>query len=146
MTRMYRELGGKLENWKSIGHVFIHDDHMHMEFKGGQRFETLMEDRLHYFFYFRLTSHRIGKSTIIKVLEKLVVTGERRKTGWKRHEGKKEDGSADLGGLRCEKVGRQAMGVGERGSVLFKKDVIDSKDTSLSLLYPPALGTIPIGY
>ena len=40
----------------------------------------------------------------------------------------------------------QAMGVGERGSVLFKKDVIDSKDTSLSLLYPPALGTILIGY
>ena len=29
-----------------------------------------MEDRLHYFFYFRLTSHRIGKSTIIKVLGK----------------------------------------------------------------------------
>ena len=37
----------------------------------------------------------------------MVATGERRKTGWKRHEGKKEDGSSDLGGLRCEKVGRQ---------------------------------------
>ena len=33
----------------------------------------------------------------------------------------------------------------ENGSVL-SKDVIDPKDTSLSLLYPPALGTIPIGY
>ena len=37
----------------------------------------------------------------------LVATGERRKTRWKRHEEKKEGGLADLGGLRCEKVGRQ---------------------------------------
>ena len=33
----------------------------------------------------------------------------------------------------------------ESGSVL-SKDVINPKETSLSLLYPPALGTIPIGY
>ena len=33
----------------------------------------------------------------------------------------------------------------ENGSVL-SKDVIDPKDTSLSLLYPPALGIIPIDY
>ena len=40
----------------------------------------------------------------------------------------------------------QAMGAGERAVLFFQKDVIDPKDTSLSLLYPPALGTIPIGY
>ena len=39
----------------------------------------------------------------------------------------------------------QAMGAGERGSVL-SKGCDDPKDTSLSLLYPPAFGTIPIGY
>ena len=40
----------------------------------------------------------------------------------------------------------QAMGAGERTVLFFQKDVIIPKDTSLSLLYPPALGTIPIGY
>ena len=38
------------------------------------------------------------------------------------------------------------MGAGERAVMFFQKDVIDPKDTSLSLLYPPALGTILIGY
>ena len=40
----------------------------------------------------------------------------------------------------------QAMGAGERAVLFFQKDMIDPKDTSLSLLYPSALGTIPIGY
>ena len=42
----------------------------------------------------------------------------------------------------------QAMGARERERFCSfkKKDVIDPKDTNLSLLYPPALGTIPIGY
>ena len=40
----------------------------------------------------------------------------------------------------------QAMGAGEKAVKIFSKDVIIPKDTSLSLLYPPALGTIPIGY
>ncbi|RVW97031.1 hypothetical protein CK203_032396 [Vitis vinifera] len=38
------------------------------------------------------------------------------------------------------------MGAGERAVLFFQKDVINLKDTSLSLLYPPALGTILIGY
>ena len=40
----------------------------------------------------------------------------------------------------------QAMGAGDKAVLFFQKDVIDPKDTNLSLLYPPALGTIPIGY
>ena len=38
------------------------------------------------------------------------------------------------------------MEAGERAILFFQKDVIDPKNTSLSLLYPPTLGTIPIGY
>ena len=38
------------------------------------------------------------------------------------------------------------MGAEERVVLLFQKDVINPKDTSLSLLYSPTLGTIPIGY
>ena len=41
----------------------MHDDCMRMEFMGRPRFETLMEDQLHYYFYFRLTSYKIGRST-----------------------------------------------------------------------------------
>ena len=40
----------------------------------------------------------------------------------------------------------QAMGAEERAVLFFQKDVIDPKDTSLSLLYLPPLGTISIGY
>ena len=40
----------------------------------------------------------------------------------------------------------QAMGAGERAVQFFSKDVIIQKTQAKALLYPPALGTIPIGY
>ena len=40
----------------------------------------------------------------------------------------------------------QAMGAGERAVKFFSKDVIVQKTQVKALLYPPALGTIPIGY
>lgn len=38
-----KELGGRLENGKGIGHIFMHDVHMCMKFIGRQGLETLLK-------------------------------------------------------------------------------------------------------